>query len=1212
MKKFLSIFVALAMVLSLFAGVGARSAKAAVTLTATASAATLTGGIDAGATAVSGKATVTAVTTAAPTTAVVTIDTAAKGTFTGAGAVSATTRTTATLATTTDANFKATAASSQLVTVSSTANIFVGDIIMTDAATAGTALVTGIIDATHMYVTIGAVPASGTITLIKLDTTTPGFTATTADTDFKAVAGSTLQTVALTSPTGNLHIGDQVTVTMADTTGAGVKATGTVTIGGTVTADNVVTATVAGTAYNYTAVTLDTPGSVATKLALLINDGATYDAASIGMEITITAATAGVDGNAITLTATPAAAAPVPATLSSIALVPATVTLAGAGTQTFTATATYSDDTTATVAATYALTSGVGSVTTPAGVYTAPAATVAAQTAVVTGTYTLGTVTKTATAAITILGIGVTLSSIAIAPATVTLAGADTQAFVATATYSDATTATVIATYTPTLGTFSGSTYTAPAATVAAQTDTILGTYVQGTVTKTAYATVTISGSVVTTLPVGTVTLATPTPVSATSVLLKWTYSAADAIFFKIYRNQTGASPISTDYVGSTLATSVVNASYTYTDTTTAASQPYWYWVQAWNSTGGGTFAASPIVFTPAAAVVVPVTTTTPTALTVTSAGNFTGGVDGVGVAAVDALGTVVSPGVVNVTTAGVGQFDAAPNVSVSVPLTLTATSTDADWATLGNQYITFIGADLPIVGDEVTVTAAGASGVGTVLMMSGSTGLIDVTIAKVGTLAGVVSVMRPTTVGFLTLNSTDPNWLTVGTAQTITFTGMVTPPPVGAQLEVSMVQLQAAVKAYGFLTLSGAVSGAPIIAGTVATATWQDTTGTSHTASYTVVSGDSLTKVTTGLTAAINAVVGGNVIATATGSSIKLVQTVAGAIGNGKTLTASTSVTATSLTIHTLGGLGQPAYVEEGKTIQLVAVDSTGAIVGATWTSSLPAIATINSDGLVMAMTDSGVTLVTATYGTYSGSFVVIDVAPQTITSLVVKLVPATLKVAGKQQFGAIAASTGYAALDYTTQAAWADTLPVAVISNVAPTQGLLTYSTAETGNVSASAAGLTTTAAVTIDAAGVVTVVTVPVAVKKVIVLTVGTDIVTVDGKATSVDAPPEIVNGRTFVPIRFIAETFGSTVTWLPETKGVTIVLGDTTIGLQIGNATAVINSNIIALDAAPYIKNSRTMVPLRVISESFGGDVVWDPALRTITITYLVPVAVTPAP
>jgi hypothetical protein len=123
-----------------------------------------------------------------------------------------------------------------------------------------------------------------------------------------------------------------------------------------------------------------------------------------------------------------------------------------------------------------------------------------------------------------------------------------------------------------------------------------------------------------------------------------------------------------------------------------------------------------------------------------------------------------------------------------------------------------------------------------------------------------------------------------------------------------------------------------------------------------------------------------------------------------------------------------------------------------------------------------------------------------------------------------------------------------------------------------------------------------------KTVLLLTIDSDIVSINGKATSIDAAPEIVDSRTFVPIRFIAEAFGATVDWLPETQGITITLGDHTIGLQIGNSTAVIDGSIISLDAAPYIKNGRTMVPLRVISEAFGGDVVWDPALHTITVTY----------
>src|SRR5450830_54318 len=595
------------------------------------------------------------------------------------------------------------------------------------------------------------------------------------------------------------------------------------------------------------------------------------------------------------------------------------------------------------------------------------------------------------------------------------------------------------------------------------------------------------------------------------------------------------------------------------------------------------------------------------TAITVTSAGNFAGGTDAVGVTAVDPIGTIASvvyAGVatVNVTTAGVGVFDAAPNVSVMHLTDSTGVSTDSDWKTLGDQLITFTTVPTLAVGDELTVDAT-TKGVGTVLSVGGDYALVRVTTAAVGTISGAVTVKTPVT---STLNSIDEDWKTVGTAQQITFTGTTPTLAVGDGVEVFMVQLQSASAAVGFLTLAGTIHADNV--GTAVAATWQDTTGALHTASYTVQATDlTLASVRDNLMAKINAVVGGNVTATPIDTAvIQLKQNVKGAVGNGKTLTASSALI--SLIIKTFAGATQPAYVEVGKTLQLVAFDLTGAVVTpATWTTSNNLVANVTSAGLVMGLNTTGAALITATLSTgESGTFVVVATPTQIITSLAITLVPATPKVAGKQQFAAIATAAGYPALDYTTQAVWSDTLPVAVISNVAPTQGLLTYSTAETGTVTAVAGGLTATATVTIDAAGLVTITTVPVAVKIVIVLTVGSDIVTVDGKATTVDAAPEIVASRTFVPIRFIAETFGSTVTWLPETKGITITLGTTTIGLQIANATAVINGKIIALEAAPYIKNSRTMVPLRVISESFGGDVIWDAAKSTITITYVLPV------
>ncbi|MEM3581403.1 MAG: stalk domain-containing protein, partial [Candidatus Bathyarchaeia archaeon] len=59
--------------------------------------------------------------------------------------------------------------------------------------------------------------------------------------------------------------------------------------------------------------------------------------------------------------------------------------------------------------------------------------------------------------------------------------------------------------------------------------------------------------------------------------------------------------------------------------------------------------------------------------------------------------------------------------------------------------------------------------------------------------------------------------------------------------------------------------------------------------------------------------------------------------------------------------------------------------------------------------------------------------------------------------------------------------------------------------------------------------------------IVLKIGSDIMTVNGKVVQLDAAPEIKDGRTFLPLRAIAEAFGAQVTWVPETQGITVVLG-----------------------------------------------------------------------
>lgn len=122
--------------------------------------------------------------------------------------------------------------------------------------------------------------------------------------------------------------------------------------------------------------------------------------------------------------------------------------------------------------------------------------------------------------------------------------------------------------------------------------------------------------------------------------------------------------------------------------------------------------------------------------------------------------------------------------------------------------------------------------------------------------------------------------------------------------------------------------------------------------------------------------------------------------------------------------------------------------------------------------------------------------------------------------------------------------------------------------------------------------------------IILQIGNNKAILNGKTVLLDSAPFIdpKTNRTLVPLRFIAEAFNAKVLWDGELKTITIIRGDTTVLLQVGNDIAVINgTKSVKLDQPPVIVNSRTMVPIRFVSEILGATVEWNPSTRTITIT-----------
>ena len=128
------------------------------------------------------------------------------------------------------------------------------------------------------------------------------------------------------------------------------------------------------------------------------------------------------------------------------------------------------------------------------------------------------------------------------------------------------------------------------------------------------------------------------------------------------------------------------------------------------------------------------------------------------------------------------------------------------------------------------------------------------------------------------------------------------------------------------------------------------------------------------------------------------------------------------------------------------------------------------------------------------------------------------------------------------------------------------------------------------------------VPIYVKNVIKATIGSDVANVDGNDVKLDAPPIIKNGRTIIPLRFIGEALGAKFDFVQGTKVITITLDDNIIVLTVGQDTATVNGKPVKLDSPPMITSGgRTVVPLRFIAEAFGATVDFNSQTKVVTIT-----------
>ena len=110
-------------------------------------------------------------------------------------------------------------------------------------------------------------------------------------------------------------------------------------------------------------------------------------------------------------------------------------------------------------------------------------------------------------------------------------------------------------------------------------------------------------------------------------------------------------------------------------------------------------------------------------------------------------------------------------------------------------------------------------------------------------------------------------------------------------------------------------------------------------------------------------------------------------------------------------------------------------------------------------------------------------------------------------------------------------------------------------------------------------------------------------VDGQPREMDGAPFIENGRIYVPVRYLAYALGvaeDDIVWVGETGTVSLKLGTMLVQMSVGNKTLYVNGQPVEMDVSPLVKNGRTYLPARFVSEAFGYEVGWDANSRAVLV------------
>jgi hypothetical protein len=107
-------------------------------------------------------------------------------------------------------------------------------------------------------------------------------------------------------------------------------------------------------------------------------------------------------------------------------------------------------------------------------------------------------------------------------------------------------------------------------------------------------------------------------------------------------------------------------------------------------------------------------------------------------------------------------------------------------------------------------------------------------------------------------------------------------------------------------------------------------------------------------------------------------------------------------------------------------------------------------------------------------------------------------------------------------------------------------------------------------------------------------------VNGEQVIFDVLPVIQNERTLVPFRAISESLKAEVKWNEAEQSVTVVKNGVEVKLVIGSKIALVNGKEVTLDTPAQLIKGRTFIPVRFLSESFSAEVQWEPETQSVVV------------